>query len=73
VRPLARVLVVALNVLVRLGASAVFVLIAAKSVERGGAWYALAALLLLLAVLGVLMAGVIAWAAWRHPQETERP
>jgi hypothetical protein len=41
--------------------------------ERGGAWYALAALLLLLAVLGVLMAGVIAWAAWLDRKETGRP
>jgi hypothetical protein len=64
VRPLASALVLALNVLIRLGAVAVFVWMAVKSVERGGAWYALAAVLALLAVFGVLRAGVIAWAAW---------
>jgi len=73
VRPLARALALALNIVIRLGAIAVFVWVAAKSVDRGGAWYGLAALLVLLTVLGVLRVAVIIWAAWRDAQHTERP
>jgi hypothetical protein len=47
-------------------AAAVLISMAAKSVERGGPWYALAALFVLLAVFALLMAGVYVWVAWRY-------
>jgi hypothetical protein len=66
VKPLVQVLLQSFHFVVRLVAAAVLISTAAKSVELGGPWYALAALCTLLALFAVLMAGLYVWAAWRH-------
>ena len=54
------------QLVVRLVAAAVLISTAVKAIDHGGAWYALAALCIVLALFAVSMAGLYVWAAWRY-------